>query len=343
MLMVRGNVFTISPPLGTEFFDMLQEQITNAKKRIFLGSAFLDSNIVSKLKNLKSPDVPMYVLLRDNNRPNRRLYIPADDPNNEFYAIAVPARMYHGKLYVIDNIFVVGSHNLLTYSVTQNEGEFSLMLRGDYETVTTLLFNSLYSIFVKNSRTSLNFIDDKLGALYYWGECPFCGTEILSDPFSIIKCPDIMYGGYVDEQECGDYHACKYCPYNAGAPKEPYPRHEIYLCIDGCGFGVDFTSKELVFHHNINDKNLEKTIWKFIELFNGLSTIKNEKIIAKMFRDLGFFGKIHTLDSVRDVDIFSEHFVSVTYFKNRLSDFLRAFVEFIEEDIEKTLDINKGE
>ena len=153
------EVVPIKPLFGKSFFEELRNLVEKAKERILIASAFVDEGPYNEIAQTRPNDVSMYVFVRD------------DSNFKSFSSIVLPSLIYHGKIYVIDNNIIVGSHNLINHSV-KNEGEFSIMITAESQTIDALLFSILYNIFVKNSNAKLDYISADTPLLYQWG-CPF--------------------------------------------------------------------------------------------------------------------------------------------------------------------------
>jgi len=270
---------------GKTFFERLKELVEDAKKRILIASAFLDEEPYLELKKLRA-DLPIYTIVRDDSR-----YIPHGDTT-----IVIPSNLYHGKIYVVDDTLILGSHNLINHSL-YNEGEASIAITADSETIDSILFNILYNVFVKSlnvefsidrNTTELYFVDNEL-------RCPFCGVLMDIDPYGYVECP--MYGDsrarYVYEAECsgyGDEGGCKYC-FSDPEIRPPVNR-ELYLCID-CGLGIDPTHGKFAVHAiQMPSYEYEEKAKRLITLFNGLCLFKQPKLSAKMLHDLDLLGKV---------------------------------------------------
>ncbi|WP_457612229.1 hypothetical protein [Methanocaldococcus sp.] len=317
------KTIAIEPLFGTSFFERLKELIENAKKRILIASAFLDRDVYHELMRLKT-DLPIYTIVRDDS--NFRPYK---------YSIVVPRNIYHGKVYIVDNTIIVGSHNLIGHSI-RNEGEFSIMIIAESETIDALLFSILYNIFVRSSSIKLNYINENTTYLYNWG-CPFCGQDI-PDPFSIVECPWYGEGDakYVSQSDCKSYDgegSCKGC----FAHQYPVTR-EFYFCDDrGCGLGIDPKYGKFI-KHAINPPSNEytKRAERLIEIFNGLCQYISPKSSAKMLRDLNLLGKVFIIDNIdRGV---SDYLISLNFFKKMMVFFIEDFINSVSKYCEKKLD-----
>ena len=295
---------------GTEFWDELKHQVRRARERILIAPAFIHEEIYKELLSTSSKEVNVFFLTRDDNE-----FKPEG-------SLIVPRRWYHAKIFVIDNNLILGSHNLIPTSI-EREGECSIQITTEYETISQLLFEILFKIFVENSGTNLKFIDKNIAYLY-WDDCPFCG-ENLSDPLSIRECPG--YGGYVSESDCESYGENGYCKYCV-EPK--VVNREILFCDDrGCGLGVDTGNWEFVFH-GINPPSEEylKNVWRIIQLFNGISQVADPKQSNQFLHEMDLLGNAYLLSAA----VGPSYLVDVNILKSSISRLIKEF----EEDLKKT-------
>lgn len=319
---------SIKPLFGRSFFEELRNLVEKAKERILIASAFLEESPYTEIAQTRPDGVPMYVFVRNDSN-----FRPSSSP----YLIVLPHLTYHGKIYIIDNNIIVGSHNLTNHSV-KNEGEFSIMITAESKTIDALLFSILYNIFVKNSNVKLDYISADTPLLYQWG-CPFCG-ESTPDPFRIIECPGYGEGDakYVSEYDCesyGDDGFCKACLHN-----EHIVNRELYFCDDsGCGLGIDPKYAKFI-KHAVNppsDEYVRKAL-RLVEIFNGICRYKSPEHSAKLLRDLDVLGKIFIVDTIeRGI---SDYLISLNFFKERTLSFVEEFIETVEEHVKRAL---KGE
>lgn len=316
------NTVAIEPLFGTSFFERFKELIEKAKKRILIASAFLDKDIYYELIKIKT-DLPIYIIVRDDSS-----FKPSTN------SIVIPNRIYHGKIYIVDNTIIVGSHNLIRHSV-RNEGEFSIAITAESETIDALLFSILYNIFARSSNVKLNINADTT-YLYQWG-CPFCGNDT-PDPFSIIECP--WYGNgdakYVSEYDCESYGgdgSCKGCN-----PREHIINRDLYFCDDsGCGLGIDPGYGKFI-KHAINPPSDEyvKKAKRLIEIFNGLCQYASPELSARVLKDLDLLGKVLIIDTVdRGV---SDYLISLNFFKKMTISFVKDFINSINKIVKERLE-----
>lgn len=314
----------IKPLFGRFFFEELSSLVEKAKDRILIASAFLDKSPFEEIAQKRPDDVPMYVFVREDSNFEPQTSI----------SIKLPSLIYHGKIYVIDNNIIVGSHNLINHSV-KNEGEFSIMITAEPQTVDAFLFSILYNIFVKNSKDKLDYINADILLLYQW-DCPFCGNPI-PDPFEIIECPGYGEGEakYVSKHDCESYGNdgfCKVCLHD-----EHLVNRELYFCDDsGCGLGIDPKHGKFI-KHAVNPPSDEyvRKAWKLVEIFNGICKYVSPEHSAKLLKDLGMLGKIFIADTIeRGI---SDYLISLNFFKERALFFVEEFIKTVEEHVKRTL------
>lgn len=303
------EILALKTLYGKDFWSELKHQVAQAEERIFIAPAFIYEGPYKELLSIAPKDVPILCLTRDDNK-----FKPQD-------ILTIPHDWYHGKIFVIDNNLILGSHNLIPSSIDR-EGEFSILITTEYETVSVLLFESLFKIFVKNSAKNLRFIDKNTSYLYV-DECPFCG-ESLADPFSIRECA--QYGGYVSEVDCGSYGSegsCKYCD-------EPeIIDREIPFCDDaGCGLGIDTESQEFMLHAvNPPSKEYLENVWRVIQLFNGLNQFLNPEQSHRFLWGMDLLGMAHLYGGVDPSCL-----VDINMLKSSVSRLIQEF----NEDLKKT-------
>lgn len=259
---------------GDEFWTRLDELTKTAKRRIFLFSAYIgkkewDSVIASKKK-----DVPLISMCRSDSgfKPDVDTFI-------------VDKNLYHGKLYVVDNIVLLGSQNLYN---ANKKGEFSVEFQASNEHEASLIvYQALLKTFdgqcPSEEPVNESFLD------FYGDCCPFCGGAP-ADPLSVIRCAEYG-GGFVSEEDCGSYGdegACKYC-----IPENRKNLGECYVCDhSGCGFGVQLNSRKLIYHTFVEQDNIAiSNAKKYIQLFNFFAEF-DPQFAIKLFRTLGFTGNI---------------------------------------------------
>lgn len=303
------DILALKMLYGKDFWRELKHQVGQAEERIFIAPAFLKGGPYKELLSCVPKDVPYYFLTRD------------DNPLKPNGILKVPRRRYHGKIFVIDNNLILGSHNLIPWSLA-NEGEFSILITTEYETVSVLLFETLFNIFVKNSDKNLRFIDQNISSLYV-DECPFCG-EMLADPLSIIECEP--YGGYVSKVDCESYEddgSCKYC-----VEPEIIDR-EILFCDDaGCGFGIDPKSLKLMLHAvNPPSKEYQEKVFRVIRLFNGLNRYLSPEQSFKLLWEMDLLGIANLYGGVSP-----RYLVDVNILKSSISQLVKE----LNEDLKKT-------
>lgn len=266
---------------GGEFWDRLHNLSTNATKRIFLLSAYIGKKDWDTVYASKKPSVPVITMCRSDSS-----YKP------KFDTFVIDKNLYHGKLYVVDNVVLVGSQNL--YNANKS-GEFSVEFRADNEQEAALIaYQALLKTF-ENSFSSPEPINNSF-LEFYDDCCPFCGG-IPADPHAITRCSE--YGrNFVSEEDCNSYEgegACKYC-----IDENKNSLGECYVCDhSGCGFGIQVTTGKLMYHEFVeqNQSSLENAK-KYLQLFNYFSASDSD-LSVKFFRLMGFTGNIFNIPKDR--------------------------------------------
>lgn len=266
---------------GDEFWDRLNDLSKNAKKRIFLLSAYMGKRDWGKIVASKSPNVPAISMCRTDSS-----YKPTID------TFLINKDLYHGKLYIVDNVVLIGSQNL--YNANKN-GEFSVEFCADSDYEASLiayqaLLKTLENVMPSPEPVNNDFLE------FYDDCCPFCGS-LPAEPDSIIACAE--YGGsFVSEDDCGSYGdegACKYC-----IPENRHSLGTCYVCDhSGCGFGIQVSSGSLMYHEfaEQNPRSIANAK-QYLALFNYFAA-QNPGLAVKFFKLMGFTGNIFNIPSDR--------------------------------------------
>ena len=204
----------------------------------------------------------------------------------------IDSDLFHGKIYVVDDVVLIGSQNLYN---ANKEGEFSVEFESSDSIESSLI---VYQALLKTFKPKFNkteTVHEKF-LEFYADSCPFCGHEI-EDPDTIINCKH--YGsGFVTEIDCDSYDgtgACKYC-----LPENREYFGECLVCGDsGCGFGVEVETKKMIHHTFVNLKPNElESALSYIQLFNYFA--HQDPVFAfRLFDMLGFNGQIFKIPKER--------------------------------------------
>lgn len=257
---------------GHEFWDKLENLITNAKERVFLVSAYIGQRAYTKYINMIPKGIFNMTICRDDSG-----YIP-------YKALKIKQEYFHGKIYLIDNVIIIGSQNL---NDAGKEGEFSTMIETDEFNASLILYQALLKIIEKEpilaEPVNAGFIE------LYENGCPFCGNVDIQDGLSLHICPGYG-GGFVSEEDCTSYGGeggCKYC-----LAENRHPIGEAICCDDsGCGLGISLDTFSLL-HHSINPVNSSKEVLakEYLRLFNFFESQGRDAI--ELFNKLGFVGQV---------------------------------------------------
>lgn len=266
---------------GNEFWGRLDELAKTAKRRIFLFSAYMGSRDWQKVNSSKPNGVPLLSMCRSDSG-----YIPHSD------TFVVNKSLYHGKLYVVDDVVLLGSQNL--YNAGKG-GEFSVEFHATTQYEASLiayqaLLKTFEGVCPPPEPVNKGFLE------FYTSCCPFCGGTP-AEPYSLIKCAE--YGrGFVSEEDCHSYGgegACQYCL------EENRDRlGECYVCDhSGCGFGIQVNSGKLLYHEfAIRDLEAISNAKQYIQLFNYFAEC-NPQFATKLFSVLGFTGNVFNVSLER--------------------------------------------
>ena len=265
---------------GDEFWGRLTSLSKTAKRRIFVFSAYIGRREWNTIYKLKQTNVPIVTICRDDSdfRPTVNTFL-------------IDKHIYHGKMYLVDNVILIGSQNL--YNANKN-GEFSV------EFITTEHDASLiaYHAFLKTCEGLLpepepantSFLD------FYSDRCPFCGG-MPAEPDSLIRCPE--YGGrFVSKEDCGSYGdsgACKYC-----ISENQSFLGKCYVCDNsGCGFGIHSESMGLIHHQFVEQDHASiKNAKTYLSLYNYFAQ-RDPNFAFSFFSLMGFTGNVFNVSQQR--------------------------------------------
>ncbi|CAH9062300.1 hypothetical protein PSECIP111951_02664 [Pseudoalteromonas holothuriae] len=121
---------------GREFWDFIECAIPKARKHVFLLSAYARNDDISHIFRIM-PRVPNLLLVRDDCKLDNKF------PN----LIYVDKRIYHAKIYVIDDEVIIGSQNLnkvTRVSLDSKVGEVSVKFKTDES--TNIIYQALIII-----------------------------------------------------------------------------------------------------------------------------------------------------------------------------------------------------
>lgn len=266
---------------GDEFWDRLNDLAKSAQKRIFLLSAYIGKRDWERVIASKQNDVPVATMCRSDSS-----FKPRVD------TFVVNKKLYHGKLYVVDNVVLLGSQNLYN---ANKKGEFSVEFHAVDETEASLiayqaLLKTFEGVLPQPEPVNQNFLE------FYGSCCPFCGGPPV-DPYSVIRCAEYG-GGFVSEEDCGSYGeegACKYC-----IAENRINLGKCFVCDhSGCGFGIQVNTGKLMYHEFVEGNNLAiNSAKKYIQLFNYFAKT-DPKFALKFFTMMGFTGNIFNIPQER--------------------------------------------
>lgn len=258
---------------GQEFWDKLEELLTNATERVFLASAYIGQRTYNKYIQLIPNNVYTLTICRSDSG-----FIPAD-------SLKINQNYFHGKLYLIDNTVIIGSQNLYE---ANKEGEFSTLIETDSFNSSLILYQALLKLIEKEPITA-EPVNTEFINLYDNG-CPFCGNSFVPDPVSLHTCPG--YGGdFVSDEDCVSYAGdgfCKYC-----LPENRNQIGEAICCDDsGCGLGISLENYHLLYHAINPVTNDELALAReYLRLFNFFQN--QGKDAVELFDKLGFVGEVY--------------------------------------------------
>lgn len=268
---------------GTEFWSILESLLKNAKKRVFIFSAYVKESTYKKYMNMIPNDVYRLFMCREKDKwkgkEKENQFVPTDD-----YVVILSNEEFHGKVYLIDDTIIITSQNL-TEAIKLREGEFGILIQSPSSYISLLLYKILQSI-IRGHNIPVEPVSDVFFELYS-NCCPFCGQEPTSD--NIVQCQ--QYGfNFVSKDDCDSYDnegACKYCN------RDEQDCIDAVFCDDsGCGFGISTENKKFI-THAINPPTPEEknAAENYIRLFHFL---ENEEIDAvEAFEKLGINGEVY--------------------------------------------------
>jgi len=138
------NATKIRLLFGNEFWETLEQLIKNAKKRIFIISAFIGEDTFNNFLGWKPHDIFYLSMVRSDNQKydfstNQQIsYYPQD-------SLIIDDKSFHGKIYIVDNIVIIGSQNFYK-AKSVKEGEFSTLFELDEFNSSLILYQALLKI-----------------------------------------------------------------------------------------------------------------------------------------------------------------------------------------------------
>ncbi len=282
ILLAEQIQMNINLIFGDEFWKRLNDLSTNATKRIFLLSAYIGKVDWEKVVASTRDNVSVISMCRTDSsyRPTINTFLIDKD-------------IYHGKLYVVDNVVLIGSKNLCN---ANKNGEFSVEFCADSEDEASLIVYQALLKTIENSTSRHEPVDKAFLKFYEDDSCPFCGGN-QAELDSIIECSE--YGGnFVSEDDCDSYGnegACKYC-----IPENRHNLGTCYVCDhSGCGFGIQESSGKLLYHEFVEHDPLAiESAKKYLALFNYFAH-QNPELAVEFFKLMGFTGDIFKISSKR--------------------------------------------
>lgn len=266
---------------GDEFWDRLDELSKNANNRIFLLSAYIGKKDWNKIYSSKKSNIPVVTMCRSDST-----FIPPKD------TFIIDHNLYHGKLYVVDNVVLLGSQNLYN---ANKDGEFSVEFCTENERGASLIAYQALLKTLENSSPKPEPVNSAF-LEFYEDCCPFCGG-MPADPYEIISCAEYG-GGFVSREDCDSYGgegACKYC-----IEENRTSLGECYVCDhSGCGFGIQINTGHLIYHEFVqhNPSSIENAK-KYLQLFNYFAQ-QNPNLAVTFFKLMGFTGNIFNIPKER--------------------------------------------
>ncbi|WP_330472546.1 hypothetical protein [Vibrio harveyi] len=204
---------------GAEFWDYIETAIPRAKKHVFLLSAYTHDRDISQIFNTM-PKIPHLVLIRDD------CYLK----NRYQNLILVDHKIYHAKVYVIDDTVIIGSQNLnkvTGISLRDKVGEVSvkfntnessniiyqallLILRQEYE---YYFMREVYDVEEHYEISEPEAYKHVAGNLYLTefkdnkiSNCPCCGHRVKVKAYDIKSCIE----GEEDEEATYECLNCEF-------------------------------------------------------------------------------------------------------------------------------------
>ena len=300
---------------GIEFWDFLEDSIKKSKKHIFIFSAYAKQEDIQYLVSLIPNNIPYLIVVRDD---ISKIEIP-----NLIY---VNKDRFHAKLYIIDDIIIIGSQNIykvIKIPLEEKTGEISvafstsdsvniiyqsllIVLKDEYE----LYFENKIKLFESefyqydygepsHSNIWLNFFREYKVESFLnikSGKCPSCGNElnIKENEFHKIWCPH--YKEAISVDECREWNACKYCI----GPNKIVEPNILYEC-NKCNFKIGYMIHELGkapywSWEELSFCNTTEELESFLKLYFYLVDKIGEKNTNELLMSLGIIGNLSQLD-----------------------------------------------
>ena len=265
---------------GVEFWDFLERSILTANKHVFIFSAYAKEQDIQYLVSKIPVGVPHLIIARDD--------IKKINERNIFY---VNKDRFHAKIYIIDDIIIIGSQNIykvVKIPLEDKTGELSvafttpdsvnviyqslmIVLQQEYE---TYFQNKVMNLQIKYKESGEEIDINNVWISFFReyklesflninsGYCPSCGNSLnfKENEFCIIYCQ--QYNENISADECGTGNACKYC----FGDKEIVEPNILYSC-PCCNFKIGFMTEELC--------KAPYWSWEVMSLFNNTVELEN--------------------------------------------------------------------
>ncbi|NDY71835.1 hypothetical protein DO021_01640 [Desulfobacter hydrogenophilus] len=304
---------------GEEFWSYFYAAIQNAKRHVFIFTAYTNTSdlrdVLGKISHL-----PHLVVVRDDSN------VSSNQIGN---VILTDHLKFHAKVYVIDDLVIVGSQNLYKVkkiSLAEKKGEISVAFKPD--NAINIIYQSLmivlqgeYEAYYENKIEDLKkrfgheydigwvdfFREYKLESFLNLnsGTCPCCGSQLVltERDEALFECSSNTYG-QITQFECGIGNACKYC-ISDPILVEPEVTYRCSTCNFTTGYRITETYKrpyyswEVLAAVTVPDQ-LESFLKLYFYLIDGLGEMQANNLLSS----LGILGNLYRLNvSQRDYQI----------------------------------------
>lgn len=306
---------------GEEFWSFLTEAIKHAKHHIFIFTAFTKdddlNDIIGKINHL-----PHLIVVRDQQNLRRNLLgnvIPTD------------YKKFHAKVYVIDDMVIVGSQNLYkvsTIPLSEKKGEISVAFK-PYNTINIIyqaLMIVLQGEYEEYYSNKMNELEESYGYEYNIGWvdffkeyklesflnlnsriCPCCSGNLLftERKEALLECSSNTYGK-IEQSECGTGNACKYCV-EGPILLEPEITYSCPICSFRTGYQIHNLNKRPYWSWEIlSAVTVPYELQNFLKLYFYLIDKLSESRANSLLTSLGILGRLSKLSlTQRDYGVFN--------------------------------------
>jgi hypothetical protein len=282
---------------GFEFWDFLEKSISTATKHVFIFSAYAKQQDLQHLVSKIAIGVPYLVIVRDD-----------IDRINENNLIYINKDKFHAKLYIVDDIIIIGSQNIykvVKIPLKDKTGELSVAFRSPdsvnviYQTLMLVLreeYETYYQNKVHEYQKQYEYCEEEIDIESVWvhffreyrlesflnirsGYCPSCGNllDIKENEFCKIYCQP--YNETISADECGNGNGCKYC-FDDRKVIEP---NILYSCTI-CDFKLGYITQELG----------KAPYWSWEVLSSLGNTVELEQFLKLYFYLIEKVGEVNT-------------------------------------------------